>query len=64
MKTAEIVKSSKVVRFKYYREGNFIYQTDTGFEFPVPLEEVGKATMNAEDKPIYFMRWIRKHNEP
>jgi len=30
------------------------------FSFPVPLEDVGDATLEAEDKAITFMRYIRK----
>lgn len=60
---AEIVKTSKVTRFVLYREKSLIYETDNGFRFPVPIEDVGTASMLAEDKTIYFMRWIRKHWE-
>ncbi len=63
MKTSEVIKASKRTRFVLYREGNLIYETDTGFQFPVPIEDVGKASMLAEDKTIYFMRWIRKQWE-
>lgn len=28
--------------------------------FPVPIEDIGSATLLAEDKAITFMRWIRK----
>ena len=63
MKTSEIVKSSKITKFLFYREGNFMYETDNGFRFPIPLEDIGKATLNNEEKTIFFMRWIRKYNE-
>jgi hypothetical protein len=32
----------------------------TRYQFPVPLEDVGTATLLHEDKAITFMRWIRK----
>src|SRR5205823_8644485 len=63
MKTSDIIKASKRTRFVLYREGTLIDETDTGFQFPVPIEDVGKASMLAEDKTIYFMRWIRKQLE-
>lgn len=63
MTTAEIFKSSKITKFTHYREGNFYYETDSGFSFVVPLEDVTGATLNAEDKTIFFMRWIRKSLE-
>jgi hypothetical protein len=28
--------------------------------FPVPLSDVGDATLDAQDKAIIFMRYIRK----
>lgn len=63
MTTTEIVKNSKTTHFVLYREGHLHYKTDNGFDFTVPLEDVGKASMLAEDKTIYFMRWIRKQVE-
>jgi hypothetical protein len=62
MNIAEMVKNKRA-RFVYFREGYFIYETDDGFQFPVPLGDVGKATLPAEDKALFFMRWIRKHLE-
>jgi hypothetical protein len=29
-------------------------------QFPVPLDDIGTATLLATDKAITFMRWIRK----
>ena len=60
MSITELVKGRKA-RFVHYREGNFIYETESGFQFPVPLEEVGNATLMSEDKALFFMRWIRRH---
>lgn len=61
MKTvAEIIKESKTSSFQYYREGNFYYKTDAGYEFVIPLDDISGATLNAEEKTIFFMRWIRK----
>ncbi len=60
MRITELVKGRKA-RFVHYREGNFIYETEGGFQFPVPLDEVGNATLLMEDKALFFMRWIRRH---
>lgn len=60
---AEIIKGSKVSRFTHYREGTFYYVTDSGFHFMIPLDDVDGATLLAEDKTIFFMRWIRKQFE-
>lgn len=57
----EMVKDGKQVYFQYYREGHLYYQTEDGFEFPVPIDDLGNATAHKQDKAIYFMRYIRKH---
>ena len=58
-----MVSNNKKVKFIQYREGEFIYSTECGFEFPVPLADVGKATLLAEDKALLFLRYIHKHME-
>ena len=57
----DMVKDNKKVRFSFYRDGQLFYRTESGFEFPVPIEDIGNATFLAEDKAILFMRYIRKH---
>ena len=57
----DMVKDGKKVRFTFYRDRQLFYQTECGFEFPVPIEDIGNATFLAEDKAILFMRYIRKH---
>jgi hypothetical protein len=59
MTIKEMVKD-KVVRFKYYRDGDLWYETQDGFEFSVPISDTGTGTFQAEDKAILYMRWIRK----
>jgi hypothetical protein len=59
----EMIKDNKHVNFSFYRDKELWYSTEDGFEFPVPIEEVGNATFMAEDKAILFMRYIRKHLE-
>lgn len=59
----DLIKNNKSVHFVSYREGEFLYETDCGFEFSVPLEDVGKATLLAQDKAILFLRYIRKQLE-
>lgn len=51
----------KVVRFKFYREGELFYETECGFVFPAPLADAGNATFLAEVKALLFMRYIRRH---
>ena len=60
MNIKDMVKDKKV-KFLYYREKELWYITECDFAFPVPIDDVGTAYMNSEDKAILFMRWIRKH---
>lgn len=57
----DMVRDGKKVVFQYYKDGQLFYQTECGFEFPVPVTDIGNATFLAEDKAMLFMRYIRKH---
>ena len=56
----DMVKDGKKVRFTRYRQHYLYYQTEDGFEFPVPLSDIGDATFLAEDRAMLFMRYVRK----
>lgn len=60
----DLVGQNNKVHFSYYRAGHFFYcvrSIEDGqlYCFPVPLQDIGNATLNYEDKAITFMRWIR-----
>jgi hypothetical protein len=64
MDIKEIVKDNHV-RFARYRQGFAYYSVPVpsqaqDYVFPVPLSDVGDATLLATDKAIVFMRYIRK----
>ena len=61
----DLVKDNKKVKFLFYRDNTFYYEQEDGFVFPISLEEAnsGRATFLAEDKAIYFMRWIKRYIE-
>lgn len=74
MNIKDLVKG-KFVKFESFRQENFYYtlrvvhgeivgddEEDVydDYTFPVPLEDIGTATLLAEDKAITYMRWIRK----
>lgn len=59
----DAVVDGKKVTFMYFKEGELWYHTETGFQFPVPVCDVGNATMLPCDKALLFMRYIRKHLE-
>lgn len=49
-----------------FREGNFYYRVHANnktYDFPVPLDDIGNATLLYQDKAIMFMRYIRKAME-
>ena len=60
MSIKDMVKD-KVVSFVHYRDQELWYVTECGFEFPVPIDDVGNATFKATDKAMLFMRYIRKY---
>lgn len=47
--------------FSFFRDNELWYETDTGFTFPVPINDAQGATFLAKDKSIFFTRWIRRH---
>lgn len=58
----EIVKDNTVY-FDSYRAGFFYYHVTVNnkiYQFTVDREDIGDATLKANDKALYFMRWIRK----
>lgn len=59
----DMVRGDKHVSFVCCRDGDLWYATEDGFEFPVPIADIGGATFFARDKALLFMRWIRKHLE-
>lgn len=70
MKISELVKNNRVW-FDSYRAGFFYYNVSiveydgnrpyvTHYQFTVPIEDIGNATLLASDKAITYMRWIRK----
>ena len=63
MNIKDIVKDN-TVRFVRYRQGIAYYAVnvpaDGAHVFPVPLEDIGNATLELEDKAIMFMRYIKR----
>ena len=59
MSLLKMVKNKKV-HFRFYRSQILFYETDDGFLFEVPIEDIGGAVFNRDDKAILFMRYIRK----
>lgn len=55
----EMVKNKKV-NFVKYRAEILYYKTECGFEFEVPVSDIGEGSCGAEEKAIMFMRWIKK----
>lgn len=69
----ELVKNTNV-EFSFYRGGFFYYiilkpnSINLGdkflkidkYQFHIPIEDIGNATLPIRDKAITYMRWIRK----
>jgi len=56
----DLVKG-QTAHFVFYRDRSLFYETDSGFQFPVPVDDAGSATFNADEKAILLMRYMRKH---
>lgn len=61
MDIKQLYKTQENVTFTHFANGEFWYQTAGGFAFPVPLSDIGSATLLASDKATLFVRYIRKH---
>lgn len=57
------VSENRRVQFDFYRAGMLYYQTEFGELFSVPIDDVGDATFNQNEKAIMLMRYMRKWNE-
>lgn len=49
------------VTFLFARKGELWYETENGFKFPVPIDDMGDGQFNAQDRAMLFMRYIRKY---
>lgn len=54
----DMVKDGKKVKFAYFKHNELWYETEDGFKFAVPVSDTGEATFLAEDKAMFFMRYI------
>ena len=62
MTIKQIVKDNKAT-FSFYRQNVAYYNVTVDgvvYVFPVPVDDLGGATLNAEEKAITLMRYIRK----
>ncbi len=57
----EMVTNNKKAKFLFYKLNELWYETETGFRFPVPVEDTGDGVFNVEEKALLLMRYIRKH---
>jgi hypothetical protein len=55
----DMVKDGKKVRFVQYKHNQLWYETECGFRFSVDISDTGDGTFLAEDKALYFMRYIK-----
>ncbi len=58
-----MVKDQKKAKFSFYRDRELWYVTECGFEFPVPIKDIGATLFKAEHKAVELMKWIRKQME-
>lgn len=56
----DLVKYNQTASFVSYRQGNLLYKTSDGFEFPIEASDLGEAEVQNTCKAIELMRYIRK----
>lgn len=54
-------RSKKVVTFVHYYNKALWYETECGFKFPVPIDEIENSTFSAVEPAPLFMRYINAH---
>lgn len=57
----EMVSDNKKAKFLFFKLNELWYETETGFKFPVPINDVQDGIFNDEEKALLLMRYIRKH---
>jgi len=57
------VSEKRKVTFTYYRDGSLWYLTEFDELFSVPIDDIGNATFNKEEKAILLMRYMRQWNK-
>lgn len=57
------VSSSRKVYISHVHDMQVWYVTEFDESFPVPLSDIGAATLNYEEKALLMMRYMRKWNE-
>lgn len=58
---ADMVGANQQVSFIRYQDGALWYITDDGFEFPVPVADIGNATLWTRDNALLFVRHMLRH---
>lgn len=56
------IQPGMIVTFSHYFDGDLWYETQDGNKFPVPISDLGSATVMKEEKASFFMRYMRKWN--
>jgi hypothetical protein len=62
----QIVKDN-IATISFYRQGVVYYNVTVDgvtYVFPVPIDDLGGATLSAQEKAITLMRYIRKQVAP
>lgn len=59
-KVTDEVKNNKKVSFLRFENNELWYATESGFEFPISVEEAKGGAFHSEEKATLLMRWIRK----
>lgn len=63
LKVVDLVRKDNHCSFHSYRNGTMFYEVEsvTGVKylFPIPLDDLGNASLAAKEKSVFLMRYIR-----
>lgn len=64
MKITDLVRKDSHARFSHFRAGFLYYEVETkdgeAYIFPVDVADLDGATVNASEKSVFMMRYMRK----
>jgi hypothetical protein len=68
MSITDFVSKNNFAIFDSFRNGVFYYniahlKSSEKYQFQIPIEDISGATLNAYQKSVSMMRWIRKSLE-
>ncbi len=59
----QLYKTKELATFSHFKDGDFWYELNSGFIFPIPLSDLDGAGLGNQEQASHLVRYIRKHIE-